>query len=305
MDQSSNNPQTMARISDIINKNNAGVIILPINPSFDTLAAGTSLYLSLLKMGKTVTLVCSSQVNEDLVAIDKIQNNFSINGNSLVISFPYSDGAIDKVDYNIQGENFNLIISPRPGSPKLNQNQVKYSYSGGNFQFIIVIDSPSLNRLGEIYTNNQNQFQGKDIINIDRHLTNSQYGTVNLVNKTISSISQLVFKIIQSLDIVIDKDIATNLYTGIVTSTNNFTSYSVNADTFEASAQLLRIGAVKKPFKRSVNQSIPRFVQTGKPRESQPTKPIELVEKEPIPDEKPTTPQDWLKPKIFKGGGLI
>ena len=299
MNPISNDSQTVARISDIIAKNNAGVIVLPINPSVDALAAATSLYLSLLKMGKTINLVCSSQVSGDLIAVDKVQNNLSVSGDNLVISFPYSDGAIDKVDYNIQGENFNLIITPRPGFSKLDQTLVKYSYSGGNFQFIIVIDSPNLNSLGEIYSNNQNQFQGKDIINIDRHLTNGQYGTVNLVNKTISSISELVFKVIQNLEVEIDKDIATNLYAGIVTSTNNFSSYSVNANTFETIAKLLRMGAVKKAFRK------PQFIQPGKAREMQPVKPIESVEKEPTLEEKPMTPQDWLKPKIFKGGGLI
>ena len=294
-----NEAQSLTRITDIITKNASGVIILPNNPSIDAIAAGTSLYLSLLKMGKTAALVCSSPVQADFAGVDKIQNSLSVNGNNLVISFPYSDGSIDKVDYNIQGENFNLIITPRSGFPKLDQNQVKYSYSGGNFQFITVIDSPNLNSLGEIYSNNQNQFQGKDIINIDRHLINNYYGTVNFVNKTISSISELVFKVIQSLRIEIDKDIATNFYLGIASSTNNFASYSVNANTFETVANLLRLGAVKKTFRNPVGPT--PFIAGG----SFPVKPIESIEKEPQLNEKKTTPQDWLKPKIFKGGGLI
>lgn len=303
-----NQTQALSRIADIIAKNNSGIIILPTNPSVDTIAAGTSLYLSLLKLGKTISLICSSSVNSDLNGADKIQNSLSVNGDNLVISFPYSDGAIDKVDYNIQGSNFNLIITPRPGQPKLNPSQVKYGYSGGNFDFIIVIDAPNLNSLGEIYSNNQNQFQGKDIINIDRHLTNSYYGTVNLVNKTISSICELIFKVIETLQLELDKDIATNLYAGIAISTNNFSSYSVNANTFETIAHLLRLGAVKKTLKKPVRPS--PFIASGsfqptKSREVQTVKPIESLEKEPTPDEKKTTPQDWLKPKIFRGGGLI
>ena len=106
---------------------------------------------------------------------------------------------------------------------------------------IFVIDAPTLNSLGTIYTDNQNQFNGKDIVNIDRHLTNAYFGTVNYVNKTISSISELVLSIIQTLGIEIDRDIATNLYAGAATSTNNFTSYSTNADTFEHVANLAKV----------------------------------------------------------------
>ena len=67
--------------------------------------------------------------------------------------------------------------------------------------------------------------------------------------KTVSSISELILSVIQTLGIEIDRDIATNLYAGAAASTNNFTSYSTNADTFEHIAALLRSGAVKKAFK--------------------------------------------------------
>ncbi|KKQ24634.1 MAG: Phosphoesterase RecJ domain protein [Candidatus Roizmanbacteria bacterium GW2011_GWC2_37_13] len=301
-----NNQQTLSRILEIVNKGKSGVIIIPPNSTVDAVAASTSLYLGLTKMGKNVSLACSQKPTTDLTAGDKFQNIIGSGGDSLMISFPYTDGSIDKVDYNIQGESFNLVVTPRPGFQKLNPSQVNYSYTGGVVDFIIVVDAPTLNSLGEIYTGNQNQFTGRDIINIDRHLTNAYFGTVNLVNKTISSISELILSVLQSLKIEIDRDVATNLYAGVASATNNFTSYSTNADTFENIATLLRMGAVKKTFKKPapvMPRVIPPTPRPIKPNfapsvESQPVTPIEDVEKE-------KNPQDWLKPKIFKGGGLI
>jgi len=283
------------RFIDIISKNSAGVIALPTNPSVDAVAAATSLYLSLIKMGKNISLVCPTPIHMDLSGVDKIQDEINVNGDNLVISFPYIEGAIDKVDYNIQGENFNLIINPRQGFPKLDINQVKYTYSGGQFQFVITIDCPSLNNLGEIYTNNQSLFQGKEIVNIDRHLTNSYFGTVNIVEKSISSISELVLKLIQDLKIEIGQEIATNLYAGIASSTNNFNSYSVNADTFESVACLLRSGAIKKTLKKVNPQH-----SVYKPGELKNIRPIEGVEKEVQVD---SSFQDWPKPKIVRTSG--
>ncbi|MFA6513628.1 MAG: hypothetical protein WCT34_05580, partial [Patescibacteria group bacterium] len=190
---------------------------------------------------------------------------------------------------------------------------------------IFVIDSPTLNSLGTIYTDNQNQFNGKDIVNIDRHLTNAYFGTVNYVNKTISSISELILSVLQTLGVEIDKDIATNLYAGAAASTNNFTSYSTNADTFEHIAALLRAGAVKKAFKKPIPvnnpsamnfQSAPMMPQPMRPQpqviNSMPSRNMEAPKAGPIESvevdsatEKPQTSQEWLKPKIFKGGGLI
>jgi hypothetical protein len=317
-----NQQNTLTRLHEIVTKSTSGAIVLSSNPSQDAIAAATALYLGLIKMGKNVSLVCTQNVQSDLTGADKIQTNLVTGGDNLVVSFPYNDGAIDKVDYNIQGEFFNLIITPRQGYPKMDPNQVKYSYTGGLLDFIIVIDSPTLNNLGSIYSDNQNQFQGREIVNIDRHLTNAFYGTVNFVNKTASSISELILSVLQGLRIEIDKDIATNLYAGIAAATNNFTSYSVNAETFEHIATLLRMGALKKVMKKpdfgSVAQQpvqqqmkpnifsqpkVPQSTFRNHPEAQQNVKPIESVEKEVQPE--PQNPQDWLKPKIFKGTGLV
>lgn len=314
-----NQQNTINRIVEIFNKSQSGVIIIPSNHSTDSVAGATSLYLALIKMGKNVNLVCSSKVSFDLTASDKFQSNLSTEGDALMISFPYTDGSIDKVDYNIQGEYFNLIITPREGYPKLNPNQVKYSYTGGTIDFIVVIDSPTLNNLGEVYNENQTQFTGKDIINIDRHLTNAYFGTVNYVDKTSSSISELILKIIENLKVEIDKDIATNLYAGIAFSTNNFTSYSTNANTFESVAFLLKKGAIKKTIKKPTppnNSFIPpsptifpaqKKINVSPSAETQPT-PIEEVEKEKQPTQQQfegKKPQNILRPKIFKNTGMI
>jgi len=297
-----NQANTLARIIEIISKGKSGVIFIPPTPTIDAVAASTSLYLGLTKMGKNISLVCSQKPATDLVGGDKFQTVIGAGGDSLMISFPYTDGSIDKVDYNIQGESFNLVVTPRPGFQKLKPSQVNYSYTGGIVDFIIVIDSPTLNGLGEIYAENQNQFTGRDIINIDRHLTNAYFGTVNFVNKTISSISELILSVLLNFKIEVDRDMATNLYAGIASATNNFTSYSTNADTFENIATLLRMGAVKRTFKKPQPVMVRSRVNSGRP-ETQPVKPIEEVERE--TQKEPQSPTDWLKPKIFKGGGLV
>jgi nanoRNase/pAp phosphatase (c-di-AMP/oligoRNAs hydrolase) len=321
-----NTNTTLPRVSDIVTKGSSGIVVLPANPSQDAIAGATALYLGLLKMGKNVTIVSSSSVKSDMVAADKIQSSLSVGGDNLVVSFPYADGAIDKIDYHIQGDKFNLVIAPRVGFPKLNPNQVTYSYSGGSFDFIITVDVPNLNAVGVLYTENQAQFQGKEIINIDRHLTNSFFGTVNFINKTSSSTCELIYKILRQLECDIDKDMATNLYTGIAGATNTFTSYSVNAETFETVAALLKSGASKKTTPQGQNFKPPVFEPTPiasvQPVQSPVSTPVFSVKhpgnerqqvqsissveaQESQSKEGAQSPQDWLKPNIFKGGGLV
>ena len=327
----------LPKIAELIQKGSTGVIVLPVNPTLDAVAAATALYLGLTKMSKSVSIASESPVKYQLSAVEKIGSELTASGDNLVISFPYKDGTIDKVDYNIQGSFFNLIISPRPGNPKINSSEVRYTYTGGSFDFIITVDAPSLQSLGKLYTNKQDAFQGRTIINIDRHLINSYYGLANFVNKTSSSTSELVLSILQELQVEVDRDIATNLYAGISTATNNFSSYSTNADTFQAAALLLKAGAVKKQMPRpaapatpgSMSGSLGAFPvsnpfmnapqQPAPQRIAQPstfgaeklTRAMDVMEEEPDVDTDDAgaspnqTPQDWLKPKIFRGGGLI
>lgn len=326
------NPQqnSISRIAEIIGKGQAGVILVPATSSPDAVASATGLYLGLIKLGKNVSLAAANPIQSELTGADKFQSNIAASGNSLMISFPYNEGAIDKVDYNIQGNSFNLVVTPRQGMDKLDPAQVKYSYTGGNIDFIIVIDAPNLNSLGSIYTDNPNHFQGKDIINIDRHLTNGFFGSVNFVDKSSSSTVELIFTIMQRLNVEFDKDIATNLYAGLIAATNNFSSYTVNANTFDMASTLLKFGAIKKPLRSAAqygqtNQNFPMSQPVNQiPRrqpapivtsqamgpiaqsfEKQGVQSVGTAEQEPIPDDQKPTPQDWLKPKIFRGGGLI
>jgi len=310
------NSHDLPRIQQILSKGSLGAIVLPTRPTADAVNAATALYFGLIKLGKTVTIVASDKVDMDIIGAEKIQQDIVSSGDNLVISFPYNEGAIDKVDYNIQGNYFNLVVTPRVGYPKLDPKQVKYGSSGGQLDFIITIDSPTLQSLGAIYGDNQTQFQGKDIINIDRHLTNAFFGTVNYVNKTASSVSEIMFRLLQELKIELDKNIATNLYAGIAGATNNFTSYSVNAETFDIAAQLLRMGAIKKTVRKPMetpmvtNGFAPRPFYPQPQGRSNPE--VQSYDKQGTSEEEsigntPTSaaPQDWLKPKIFKGNDLM
>lgn len=258
-----NNEGVYQRFTALTTKYNSFSICLPVNPTVDSVAAACSLYMALTKLGKQVTIACASDVPQTyaIAGQDKIQKSLASGGDNLVISFPYNEGSIDKVTYNIEGNAFNLVIAPREGYEKLQPEQVKYSYAGGKVDAVIVVDAATLASLGELYSANQDQFKGKDVINIDRHLTNANFGTVNIVEKKLSSSSEIVLRILSYINVQVDKELATSLYAGVAAATNNFTSYSTTAETFEASAYLLKAGAIKKTNLR------PPQAPIGQPRQ--------------------------------------
>lgn len=326
-----------ARIAQILNEKQSISICLPQNPNLDAVASATALYLTLLHMGKQVGIAAPEEVNPQfaLIGQDKIQTQLSSEGNTLVVSFPYTEGAVDKVTYNIEGDRFNLLISPKEGMSKLDHTKVKYVYSGGRPDVIITIYTPTLNALGGLYNNQKDKFSGVEIINIDRHFTNSNYGTVNVVDKKAASMSEIVTDLLRAMNLKMDKDAATNLYTGIVAATNNFTAHAVTGQTFEASAFLMNNGAVRKSA--PMPAAYPSVMNmNGNVQMTPPQQPQQVVQRPPVvntqpvaqmqqPAEQPVHPEDnediiqpgtaekkegaspqsWLKPKIFEGSNLI
>ncbi len=293
----------LEKVIEILQNHTSGVICLPENPTIDAVAAATALSFGLTQLGKNVSIASTGSIQSDMVGTEHIQPELTTSGDNMVISFPYEEGSIDKVDYFIQNDKFNIVISPRAGSAPLKSGNVQFSTAGGSIEFVIVVGAASLRALGQLYTDNQEVFKQSKIINIDRSLTNTYFGVANLVNRNVSSLSELVLGLLNNIQVELDKDIATNLYIGVLDATQSFTTPSTNAGTFETSAALLKAGAIKP------GSPEPTPLAEKKSFERQGAKPIKSVERAPmigsIEGDDAVQEEDdetWLKPKIFKPG---
>ncbi|MFS8541276.1 MAG: DHH family phosphoesterase, partial [Tissierellales bacterium] len=74
----------------------------------------------------------------------------------------------------------------------------------------ISLDSSDVERLGP---GKELLKKAKKIINIDHHVTNNGFGDINIVLPSASATGEIVYKFIKHMDVEIDKDIATCLYT--------------------------------------------------------------------------------------------
>ena len=80
------------------------------------------------------------------------------------------------------------------------------------------------------------------LINIDHHISNTNYGDINLIEPDHASTSQVVYDILKANGVEIDKDSALCIYTALVTDTGSFQYESVNDKVFECAADLVRCG---------------------------------------------------------------
>ncbi len=77
------------------------------------------------------------------------------------------------------------------------------------------------------------------IINIDHHITNTRYGTLDLIDEKMPSASSVVLQLLHAGDIPLRRDVATCIYTALAEDTGFFSYENVNHRTFEIAEELV------------------------------------------------------------------
>lgn len=247
------------RLKELIENNQTiGIIVAP-NPSFDGLAAGLGLYLSLKQMNKNVSIVCPTDPTvgvSSLVGIDKLQKSFGGVGGDLVVSFPYKEGEIEKVSYDVDGGKLRIVVKAGTQGLSFNQSDVNFQQGGAAPSLVFFIGVGDLQQVGFA------PVAGTTLVNIDNKMTNTKFGDVVHVNDKFTSLSEEVADFLTLLEpqIELDVDTSQNLLSGILAATNNFENNQGSYLAFEMAGILMKKGAV-----RSANGAVARPTATTMP----------------------------------------
>lgn len=111
--------------------------------------------------------------------------------------------------------------------------------SQAQFDLLIALDCGDESRMGNPYKKLRTK---PPIINIDHHVTNTNFGDINWVKKATST-TEMLYQLFTDLDLDLTQPIATSLLTGLVTDTIGFRTPNVTADTLKISGALMDAGA--------------------------------------------------------------
>lgn len=112
---------------------------------------------------------------------------------------------------------------------------------GTAFDLVVVLDCSDRERAGEMLQ--QPALENTPLLNIDHHLTNTHFGTVNLVDPHAASTAEIVLQLLRHMGLPINAQTATALLSGIVTDTRGFRTCNVTAEVMQAATHLMRAGA--------------------------------------------------------------
>lgn len=227
------------------------------NPDGDALGSLLALHMVLAKLDKVATAVISDPVPgvyQFLPGKDIFEREFSAN-KDFVISVNTTKTKIDKLGYkNLPEENkLNIVVTPVKGT--FSAEDVSFTAGSAKYDLIFVLDSPDLERIGDLYDKNSELFYEVPVINIDHHAGNDYFGKVNWVDLTATSTAEILVALIESLSRekpLLDVDMATALLTGIIVDTGSFQNANTTPKSFTVAAQLVAAGARQQEIIRHV-----------------------------------------------------
>jgi len=107
----------------------------------------------------------------------------------------------------------------------------------GEFDVSIVLDCSDLDRVG-------NSLDHDDVptINIDHHITNLNFGVINIVDPKTPATAEILTTLIPALGLTITLEVAEALLTGIITDTLGFRTTNMTPNTLRVAADLMEMG---------------------------------------------------------------
>ncbi|MFH0905547.1 MAG: DHH family phosphoesterase [bacterium] len=220
------------------------LLVVPGRPDGDSLGSALALLLVAQKLGKNVSAAVLDPMSEMYRFLPGInQLSAQINGlRDFVITLQNPSVEADRLSYNIQGDQLNIIITPKVGSYR--PEDVSFNQGELNYDVIVVVDAADLSQLGEAYNRYPAIFQEIPVINIDHHASNAFFGAVNVVDLTATSTAEILVGLIEALgQNLIDEDVATCLLAGIISDTGSFQNFNTTPKSLTVAAQMVGHGA--------------------------------------------------------------
>lgn len=147
----------------------------------------------------------------------------------------------------ILGDAVPVIYKPLPHAETIQHA----SHINGKYDAAIILECDSLVRT---------RLQGLEkhfLINIDHHATSKPFANVNWIDPSACAVAEMVFLLAQAVGVKITPDIATCLYTAVLTDTGSFCYSPTNSHTFELARRLVEHGADPARIAQNVYFSSP------------------------------------------------
>ncbi|MGR3218540.1 MAG: DHH family phosphoesterase [Candidatus Anammoxibacter sp.] len=200
------NKETIGRISDIIKANDNFLLTTHVRSDPDGISAELSLFHMLTHMGKKAVIVNDAEFPELLY--------YLLNDEKSAVPTVLSKHIFNITEYD--------------------------HTKNSDFKVVISVDTPNVSRLGKTV-----DIIPKDaiLINIDHHISNERFGTINWVCPDASSSGEMIYDYFKETGHEITPETAKAMYTSLLTDTGCFVHANTSPKCLRIAAELIERGA--------------------------------------------------------------
>ncbi len=242
-----NKPAEISNIVKNIEKARRVAIVLPAQVSVDGLSAAMALQAALMRKSDSLVsaLVFSSSMSlPELPFLRRhpVVHSALNSGNQLVIKVSNHRAQPAELRYEKDGGGLTIYITPEKGN--FSEQDVSVLPGSGNFDLVIILGASGFEQLGNIYTENAKLFFETTALNIDYNPSNEYYGSMNYVQTTASSLSEVVMDLIEAMPGALQNNrAATSLLAGIISQTGSFRDPKTTPQALMKASRLVAAGA--------------------------------------------------------------
>lgn len=234
-----------SQIFEQIKKANTILVTYSRSERGDGIASALAMYLYLKKLGKTVDIVAEDDGHSKQLAFlpgsPDIKRKLE-NLRRFIISLDIRHTKVGQIQYKVESESLNFIVSPIDGF--FTKEDISTKSSGFKYDLIITLGAHDLESLGQIYDHDTEFFYQTTIINIDHLPSNESFGQINLVDINSVATAEILFNLFNNHNqSYIDEDIATCLLAGLIIATKSFKTSNISPNVLSVASQLVGIGA--------------------------------------------------------------
>jgi nanoRNase/pAp phosphatase (c-di-AMP/oligoRNAs hydrolase) len=248
------------QLDALLKKSKNVLILLPQNPSGDLIGSGWAFYFFLKNRGIESTIAFNDEFGEAkkfdfLEKPENISNNI-LGSRDFVIQFGTQFNKIIDVRTEFGSEEVKIFITPEKGS--IDPRDFSFVPAQFKFDLVVVLGASDKESIGKIYEENPDIFFEIPVVNIDCHINNESFGQINFVNATASSVSEILFELLEKIDPdSIDERLANCLLAGIISSTESFQRKNTTPKCLQIASKLMDKGADQQKIVRWLYKTQP------------------------------------------------
>ncbi len=167
----------------------------------------------------------------------------------VIVCLPHKDADADSLgsalgfalSMRAMGRDVRVVVpSPLPRMLEYLPGFDTISEEAGDIDALFTFDCATVARFGD----KQELIRQTDtVVNVDHHVSNEGFGTINLIEATASATGQVVHRLLTTIGAPITADVATNLYAALFTDTGGFRHENTSEAALRLGADLVAAGA--------------------------------------------------------------